>query len=144
MPEEKNMVLTIDRLLPRGEHVYTIKLIHGAETFYLKQKFISTSILQESGLGISFESTCLHDPWFMNNQAKERHEHLLSINGHTIVVVYYAYDSTNGQDIEYSLYEKFLPSIEQETHTRICGKTLTYSLAVPISKIRRQSPISIK
>ena len=69
----------------------------------------------------------------MNNQAKERHEHLLSINGHTIVIIYYAYDSDASEDIEYTLYEKFSPPIEASTQTRICGKTLACSLAIPIA-----------
>ena len=132
MPEEQNMVLAIDRLLPQGEHLYTIKLVHGAETLYLKQKFISQNAQKESELGISLESTCLHDPWFMNSQAKERHEHLLSMNGHTIVIVYYAYDNNNNEDIEYILYEKVPPSTEIATHTHVSRKNLDYSLAIPV------------
>lgn len=140
IPEEKNMVLSINRLLPQGEHLYTIKLIHGAETLYLKQKFISKSAQLQSELGISLESTCLHDPWFMNSQAKERHEHLLSINGHTIMVVYYAYDSDKSEDIEYTLYEKFSQPIEVATNTRLSGKTLAYSIAIPISMPGHSEP----
>lgn len=135
IPEEKNMVLAINRLLPQGEHFYTIKLVHGSEILYLKQKFISQSVHIESELGISIESVCLHDPWFMNSQAKERHEHMLSINGHTIVVVYYAYDTNESEDIEYTLYERFSPSLELTTHTRVYGKTLAYSLAIPIASL---------
>lgn len=147
MPEEKNIVLSINRQLPEGEHNYTIKLSHGAEILYLKQKFISNSHDKNSEFGISIESICLQDPWFMNNQAKEKHEHLLSINGHTIVVVYYAYETDISKNIEYTLYEKFDLPKEITQQLNICGKCLTYSLAIPItllSKDYAHSSILIK
>lgn len=133
LPEEKNMVLEIDRLMTAGEHIYTIKLINGAEILYLKQKLVCKSAQTESELGISLASACLHDPWFMNSQAKERHEHLLSINGRNIVVVYYAYDNNNNEDIEYTLYERLPASLDVTNQVRICSKTLAYSLSIPVN-----------
>lgn len=132
IPTEKNMVLSIDRLLPQGEHLYTIQLMYGVETLNLKQKLISISDTVESELGVSLESMCLHDPWFMNSQAKERHEHLLTINGHTIIVVYYAYDTDNGEDIAYTLHEKFELSAELATQAHLLGKKHAYSIAIPV------------
>lgn len=141
--EKKKLVLTIDRLLPKGEHLYTIKLINGTETINLKQKFISTSMQAKSEFGISLESVCLHDPWFMNKQAKERHEHLVSINGHTIIVVYYAYDNNeNCEDIEYIFYEKISQSPEEAIHGKPPHKRTTYSMPIPISipALKQQLP----
>jgi hypothetical protein len=134
-PEEKNMVLSINRFLPQGEHLYTINLIHGTEKIYLKQKLISKSLDNKSELGISLASACLHDPWFMNSQAKERHEHLLTINGLTIVIVYYAYDNKNSEDIEYILYEKSAAPLNISEQIHLCSKSLAYSLAVPASSV---------
>jgi len=143
IPEEKNMILAIPRELPAGEHIYTIKLTSGLDTISLKQKCISKNPYIESELGLSLESICLSDPWFMNNQAKQRHEHFLHINNHVIVIVYYSYDTTTGEDVDYILYEKMDPSYQpKRTYTQY-RKKIKGSVAVPIflSKIKKYNPL---
>lgn len=143
VPEEKNMILAIPRELPAGEHIYTIKLTSELETISLKQKCISQSPYIESELGLSLESICLSDPWFMNNQAKQRHEHFLYINKHIIVIVYYSYDTKTGEDVDYILYEKIDPSFQQPYPSSPCKKIAKSSFAIPIfsSKIKKLNPL---
>ena len=136
--DSKSVILEIDRSLPEGEYTYTIKLISGSETLYLKQKCICAPAQKESDLGISLASSCIQDPWYMNNQAKEKHEHLINVNGHTIIVIYYAYETApNNEDIEYSFYEQLPLSAEIKNQTTECGKSLSYRLALPIYTNKR-------
>lgn len=133
IPDEKSLLLAVNRLMPQGEHIYSIKLTHETNILYLKQKFISTNPDIKSDFGVSLASEHLQDPWFMNSQAKEKHERLLFINGHTIIVRYYAYDNDNNEDIEYTFYEKSSTTAEtpDKTHTR--SKNIAYSLTIPIA-----------
>jgi hypothetical protein len=132
LSDPQNMVLDINRFLPEGMHYYTIKLMHGVDTLYLKQNCISLSGTNISDLGISLSGPCIQDPWYMNEQAKEMHEHLLSIDGHTIVIVYYAFGSNGNEDIEYSFYEELPSPTEFKKHAILHGKTLAYHLALPV------------
>lgn len=143
IPEEKSMILAIPRELPIGEHIYTIKLTSGLETIYLKQKCISKNPYIESELGLSLESTCLSDPWFMNNQAKQRHEHFLCINNHIIVIVYYSYDTKTGEDVDYILYEKIDPYFQPTYPSSPYNKIVKSSFAIPVfsSKLKKNSPL---
>jgi hypothetical protein len=132
LSDPQNMVLKINRFLPEGEHYYTIKLIHGVDTLYLKQNCVSLSGAIISDLGISLSGPCIQDPWYMNDQAKKKHEHLLSIDGHTITVIYYAFGNNGNEDIKYSLYEKLPVPSELKKCAILCGKTLAYHLVLPI------------
>lgn len=132
LSDSQNMLLEINRFLPEGEHYYTIKLIHGTDKIYLKQKCISLSGKIVSDLGISLSSSCIQDPWHMNNQAQVKHEHLISIDGHIIVIVYYAYGNNGNEDIEYSFYENLPVTMEVKKRAVQCSKNLAYHLAVPI------------
>jgi hypothetical protein len=141
--EDRSMILAIPRELPVGEHIYTIKLTSGLEVLYLKQKCISHSCELESELGLSLESLHVCDPWFMNHQAKQRHEHFLYSNKHTFVIVYYAYDTPAGEDIDYVLYENIDPFMPRSTSSSYIKKLIKSSIVIPVLSSKATKFVSL-